>query len=77
MMNLLLDHKVFLRIMLDLCPNSKEIAFIEWMQRMSKELDKEESICNVTQPKNRIRTKDDNVAKINVSMQDDNVSMQG
>ena len=63
----LMDHKVPLRSILDLCPQFKEKAFKNWAEELNQKVKglQGEAECHMThQPEEPPRTRDNNVAKI-------------
>ena len=62
----LMDHKVPLRSILDLCPWFKEKVFKNWAEEINQKVKglQSEAECRMTQPEEPPRTQDDNVAKI-------------
>ena len=62
----LMDHKVPLRSILDLCPRFKEKVFKNWAEELNQKVKglQGKAECHMTQPEEPPRTRDDNVAKI-------------
>ena len=62
----LLDHKVPLKSILDLCPRFKEKVFKNWAEEINQKVKglQREAECRMAQPEELPRTRDDNVAKI-------------
>ena len=67
---MLLDQKISLKNILDLCPRFKEKIQKKWMARMGQQLEesRDEVLCSMAQPEEATRTRDDNVARINVCL---------
>lgn len=55
---------------MELCPRFKEEVFKKWIAAMKKELNKEkkEDPCGLAHSQDVARTKDDNVARTNISL---------
>ena len=62
----LLDHKVPLKSILDLCPRFKEKVFKNWAEEINEKVKglQGEAECHMAQAEEPPRTRDDNVAKI-------------
>ena len=69
-MSMLLDNKVPLNNMLDLCPRFKKKVLKAWAAELSQEIEgmEDEVECNITQPEDVPRTRDDNVAKVRITI---------
>ena len=66
----LMDHKVPLKSILDLCPRFKEKVFRNWAEELNQKVKglHDEDECCMTQPEEPPRTRDDNVAKIKMKI---------
>ena len=66
----LLDHKVPLKSILDLCPWFKEKVFKNWAEEINQKVKglQSKAKCCMAQPDELPRTRDDNVAKIKMTI---------
>ena len=69
-MEMLLEHKIPLKAILNLCPRFKEKVLRKWRAELNEELGegKEEIPCSMASAEDATRTRDDNVAKIYVKI---------
>lgn len=69
-MEMMLNHQISIRDILDLCPRFKEGVLRKWIAGLNTELEEtnDETSCKITQPKEGCTTRDDNVAKINIKI---------
>lgn len=70
MRNILMDHKVLVKSILDLCPRFKEKVLKAWVAELNQEIKEMEgeAKCNMAQREEALRTRDDNVAKIRMTI---------
>lgn len=70
-MNTLMDHKVPVKSILDLCPRFKKKILKAWAVELNQEIKEmeEEAEYNMAQPEETPRTRDDNVAKIKMTIE--------
>lgn len=69
-MEMMLNHQISIRDLLDLCPRIKERVLKKWIAGLNMELKEinDKASCKMTQPEEVCTTRDDNVAKINIKI---------